>query len=120
MKKFGFLLLFFLLSACSPAIPPNTGVEGNVLIGPQCPAIREGEPCPDLPYQATLTITKPNSKRVAQIQSDQDGYFNLPLPAGEYILHPKTEGISYASEQTFVVIEGEITFLTVNYDSGIR
>lgn len=85
-----------------------------------CPAIREGEPCPDLPYQATLTINKPSGRRVAQIQSDEDGYFNLPLPVGEYILYPEMEGISHASEQPFVVLDGEFTFLTVNYDSGIR
>ena len=120
MKNLGFLVLVFLLSACSPSAPPNTGVEGQVWIGPMCPVVREGEPCPDSPYQATLTITKPNGRRVAQVQSDEAGYFNLPLPPGEYILYPEMEGISHASEQIFLVTEGEFTFLTINYDSGIR
>ena len=120
MNKLVILLLFLLLSACSPNIPPNTGVEGQVWIGPMCPVVREGEDCPDSPYQATLTITKPNGRRVAQIQSDENGYFQVELAPGEYILHPETEGISYAAEQSFAVLDGEFTFLTVSYDSGIR
>jgi len=120
MRKLSFLFIFFLLSACAPAAPPNTGVDGQVWIGPMCPVVREGEPCPDSPYQATLTITKPNGRRVAQVQSNEDGYFNLPLTAREYILLPESENITYAPEQTFVVREGAFTFLTVIYDSGIR
>ncbi len=119
MRKILFLLVVFLLSACTASIPSNTGVEGQVWIGPQCPVVREGEACPDAPYQATLTITKPNGKRVAQIESDENGYFHLPLPAGEYILHPENQNITYAPEQVFRVQKGSFTFLTINYDSGI-
>ncbi len=120
MKKL-FLLLFFALSACAPIIPPNTGVEGQVLIGPQCPAMQVGEPCPDLPYQATLTINKPNGKRVTEITTDENGRFRTSLAAGEYILHPESINlIPYAQDQTFVVVEGVFTLLTVNYDNGVR
>ena len=120
MKKLGLFLLILFLGACSPAAPPDTGVEGQVWIGPMCPVVREGEPCPDSPYQATLTITKSNGRRVAQVESDADGYFQINLAPGEYILHPEMDGISHASEQTFAVQDGVFTFLTVNYDSGIR
>lgn len=92
-----------------------------MLIGPQCPVMQLGQSCPDLPYQTTLTITKLNGGRVAQVQSDADGYFKLPLAAGEYILHPESaDGISHASEQNFVVEEGAFTWLAISYDSGIR
>lgn len=117
---FGLLLL----SACVAPIPPppvNSGIEGEVYIGPMCPVVREGEECPDQPYQATLTVSSLKGERVVQIQTGEDGLFKIPLAPGEYILHPESPDIyPFASEQSVVVDEGKYTQVTVNYDSGIR
>lgn len=124
MKRILLAAVSFLLTACSlgqPAIPPETGIEGQVWIGPMCPVVREGETCPDQPYQATLTVSKPNGTRVTQFEADEKGRFRVPLAAGEYILHPESQNsIPFAEDQKITVVVGEFSPIIVIYDSGIR
>jgi hypothetical protein len=120
--KFFCLLLLFLASCASFNTPPtDSGIEGQVFVGPMCPVVREGEACPDQPYQAFLTVTSPKGERIVQIQTDEQGRFRIPLPAGEYVLHPESpNAFPFADEQKIVVEEGKFTQVVVNYDSGIR
>jgi hypothetical protein len=123
MLKRILLLSMFVLAACSSIQPPppDSGIEGTVLIGPMCPVMREGEECPDQPYQAVLTVTSPKGERIVQVQTEADGRFRIPLPPGEYILHPESPNIlPFAQEQSFVVMESEFIRVDVKYDSGIR
>ena len=131
-------LSLFLLAGCTPAAGsayPNTGtipaytnppaggsgVEGQVLIGPFCPVVQVETQCPDQPYQATLTIKNPQGEMILQIQTDAEGRFRIPLPSGNYILHPETTGrYPSAPDQNFAVDPGVYTQITVTYDSGIR
>ena len=115
-------ILILLLATCSvkPA-PANSGVEGQVFIGPVCPVMQEGQACPDQPYQATLTVNSPDGKKIAQVEADDMGRFKIPLGPGEYILHPESPNVMpVAGEQTFTVEAGAFTQVIVNYDSGIR
>ena len=115
-------VLILLLATCSaePA-STNNGVEGQVFIGPLCPVVQVGQECPDQPYQATLTVNNSNGREIAKVQTDEQGRFKIPLEPGEYILHPESPNVMpYASEQTFTVVSGKFTQITVNYDSGIR
>jgi len=117
------LCTIVLLASCvSPDAPPtDSGIEGQALIGPICPVVREGEECPDQPYQAILTVTSPKGERIVQFQTDEDGRFKIPLQPGEYILIPESTGkLPFASEQDVSVKKGEFTQVIVNYDSGIR
>ena len=101
----------------------DSGVEGQVWIGPTCPVIRAGTECPDQPYQAELSVTDVEANVVARGMADQDGFFRFQLPAGDYILVPETPNPGlppYASPMSFSVNPGRFTQLTVNYDSGIR
>ena len=100
--------------------PADSGVEGQVFIGPMCPVMREGEECPDQPYQANLTVYSLKGERIVQVQTDEDGRFKIPLFPGEYILHPELENITFAEEQTIIIEAGVFTEVIVNYDSGIR
>lgn len=123
MFKRIFFLVALLLSACSAANPTLTdsGVEGQVLIGPVCPVVQIGQECPDQPYQATLTVNSPTGERIVQVQTKEDGTFKIPLAPGEYILHPESPNVMpSAQEQPFTVEAGKFTQVTVNYDSGIR
>jgi hypothetical protein len=115
-------ILILLLAACSTQpTPSNSGVEGQVFIGPLCPVVQEGQECPDKPYQATLIINNSNGREIVKIQTDADGRFKIPLEPGEYILHPESANVMpFASEQTFTVEADTFTQITVNYDSGIR
>ena len=121
--KFLVGVLILVLATCSiySPTPRGSGIEGQVLIGPMCPVIQDGQPCPDQPYQATLTVKTSSGVQIVQFQTDAQGHFHVPLVPGEYILHPESpNGISFAGDQTFSVQTGQYTQLTVNYDSGIR
>jgi hypothetical protein len=115
-------LLVVLTVGCSPRIPENTGMAGYVLIGPVCPVEQLNKPCPDKPYQATLSVLDANNRRtIVKFQTDANGYFHQALGPGTYILHPESPGVMpVAPEQTFSVLSGQFTQLTVTYDSGIR
>ena len=115
-------LLILLLAACTPPpTPTDSGIEGQVFIGPMCPVVQEGQECPDQPYQAVLTVLSPDGREIVQIQTDEQGIFKIPLTPGEYILRPESPNVlPFASEQSFVVESGMFTQVIVNYDSGIR
>ena len=121
--KFLIGVMILVLATCSiyNPTPRGSGIEGQVLIGPMCPVVQDGQECPDQPYQATLTVNSPNGVQIVQFQTDDRGRFNVPLVPGEYILHPESpNGIPSAGQQSFIVQTGQYTQLTINYDSGIR
>jgi hypothetical protein len=115
-------LLLVLTVGCSSRIPENTGITGHVLIGPVCPVEQLSNPCPDKPYQATLSVLDANNRRtIIKFQTDANGYFHQALGSGTYILHPESPAVMpVAPEQPFSVLSGQFTQLTVTYDSGIR
>ena len=118
-----FALIILILTACSgtPSTSPDSGIEGQVFIGPMCPVVQEGESCPDRPYQTTLVVASPNGDEVVQFETDEEGRFKIPLEPGSYILVPMSENmIPFAAEQPFTVAEGKYTELSVTFDSGIR
>ena len=121
--KFLVGVLILVLATCSiySPTPRGSGIEGQVLIGPMCPVVQQGQVCPDQPYQATLMVNSPTGERIVQVQTEKDGTFKILLAPGEYILHPESPNVMpFAQEQPFVVEEGKFTQVTVNYDSGIR
>lgn len=123
MKRIFVLFSLLLLVACSTIAPEpvNSGIAGQVFIGPMCPVVQVGQECPDQPYQAVLTVNSPKGERIVQFQTDEEGRFSIPLQPGEYILHPESPNVMpFASEQTVVVEAGIFTQVIVNYDSGIR
>ena len=105
-------------------ISPGSGIEGHVLIGTACPGpVRIDSPCPDQPYQATLTVVDSAGLAVLKFETDEVGYFKIDLPPGHYRLAPQpTDGKigPRAAEQTLIVESGQYTQITVTYDSGIR
>jgi hypothetical protein len=116
-------ILIILLATCSiqESAPADSGVEGQVFMGPMCAVVQVGQACPDQPYQATLTINSSDGKRITQVQTDQQGRFKIPLKPGLYILHPESPNVMpFAAEQSFNVEAARFTQLTVSYDSGIR
>lgn len=116
-------VLILVLATCSiySPTPRGSGIEGQVLLGPMCPVVQQGQECPDQPYQATLFITDRNGLQITQFQTDEQGRFSVPLVPGEYVLHPESpSGIPFAGDQSFVVETGRYTAITVHYDSGIR
>jgi len=116
-------LLALAFAACggSNATAPTGGIEGQVTIGPMCPVVQVGTPCPDQPYQATITVLDANGNQVTQFQSDAQGQFRVLLDPGVYTLRPESpDHFTRAGEQTITVASGQFTQLTITYDSGIR
>ena len=124
MKKITLIFaLLIAISACNAITPTSldSGVEGQVFIGPVCPVVQEGQECPDQPYQATLVVNNSNGREIVKVQTDEQGRFKIPLEPGEYIMHPESPNVMpSAGEQSFIVESGTYTKITVNYDSGIR
>ena len=121
--KFLIGVMILVLATCSiySPTPRGSGIEGQVLLGPMCPVVQQGQACPDQPYQATLTVKDLNGLQIAQFQTDEEGRFQIPLVPGEYILHPESpNGIPFAGDQSFLVETGRYTRVTIHYDSGIR
>jgi hypothetical protein len=130
----GLVLVIGFLSACTghllPAAPTvtlpaaETGIMGQVTIGPACPVMQVDSPCPDRPFQAVLTVTDPlGEKTIATLRTDASGYFRLALPPGDYRLVPQTPSPAApprAQPMPFRLKAGQWLELNVTYDSGIR
>jgi hypothetical protein len=117
-----FLLFILFLTAClGTPQPSDSGIEGTVTIGPMCPVVQANVPCPDKPYQATLTILTTNGKKLAEFITDEKGYFRFNLASGDYVLHPESPNVMpFAADIPFTVDEHKFTLLEIHYDSGIR
>jgi hypothetical protein len=113
------------LSACGaddllgPEAPQ--GIEGIVLLGPQCPVESLENPCPDLPYQVLIRVRKPGGRSVTQLRSGEDGRFRVGLHPGLYVLAPESgDPFPVADDLPVEVEEGVYSEVTISFDTGIR
>jgi hypothetical protein len=121
------LLAVLLIPGCLPrAIRSDldSGIEGTMLAGPQCPVIRPDAPeCEDQPYQGTVVVKTANGlQEVTRFTAEADGHFRVPLYPGTYLLQPLpgTNGFPHAGEQTVEVESSAFTSVTILFDTGIR
>ena len=123
-RNYLLLALCLTLAGCSlTSVPTDSGIVGQVVIGPTCPVETPDMDCADKPYQATLTVLTLSGQRVTRFTTEADGTFRVNLAPGDYSLHPESPddmGLPYGVEQNFTVEEGQFTELLVMYDSGIR
>ena len=116
--------LFFACKSEDEAPPLTSGIEGQVLIGPMCPVVQEGTPCPDQPYQATIAVwNAERTNKVRTFETDSEGRFRVPLTPGEYYIDPQppdTGGPPTPIPQSVTVPAGRFAQITIEYDSGIR
>ena len=113
--------MLLLAAACGEKTVTDSGVQGEVRIGPVSPVEQPGVQN-DAPYAAALRIKKASGgKVVAETRSAADGSFRVALPPGEYILEPVNgDPLPIAQSQEFTVAPGRFTTVRVDYDSGIR
>jgi hypothetical protein len=118
-------LVLSVTAACTGGAPGDgtSGIEGRVTIGPQCPVMQEGSPCPDAPYVATVRVLL-DGDVVATGRSAQDGSFRIPVAPGEYTVDaapPDENGIATVRVQPHVVVSyGGYSRVDLSFDSGIR
>lgn len=126
MSKSWLLLIALIgLTACTSGPVPNSGIYGQVLLGPQCPVVMVGqeEECADKPYQATILVkTQDGSREIARFTSDANGYFRVALSPGTYFLDPLPGGepFPFGKPLLVTVVEGEYIEVAIFYDTGIR
>jgi hypothetical protein len=109
--------------ACGDQAPLDSGIEGEVRIGPLSPVVSEGQDGDDAkPYSAVLRIKSiPEGQVVAETTSDLDGKFRVALAPGRYLVEPEQgDPLPIASTQEVTVEPGVFASIRIDYDSGIR
>jgi hypothetical protein len=88
-------VLILVLATCSiySPTPRGSGIEGQVLLGPMCPVVQQGQECPDQPYQTTLTV---NSLKESRSCSSNPTRRALGPLCGKYIPSQSPNGIPFA------------------------
>ena len=124
-----FSVALLALAACGgePAKgpPESSGIEGQVLLGPQCPVVREGSPCPGKPLRATIEVySADRQKKITTFTSDAGGRFHVGLLPGDYYVNPlppnPNRPLPAGRPQTVTVEDHKWTEVTIEYDTGIR
>lgn len=120
------LLFLLLLTACTSdggGEASSSGVRGQVLLGPTCPVVQEGSPCPDEPVGGVEVRALTDGEAIAQTTSGGDGRFELELPPGRYTLEavvgPDGPGM-FGKPVAVTVTAGAFIEVVVPVDSGIR
>lgn len=106
-------------------LPFDSGVEGEVLLGPTCPVMRVGDTaCADKPYATTIQIIavgSPKSSPFATVNSDKEGAYKIMLPPGDYALQPVGGSVLPRCEtKNITIIPSKIIKADLACDSGIR
>ena len=122
------LVSAIVLAACytvTEVVPLTSGIEGDVLLGPMCPVVREETPCPDEPLQAIIVIwDAERSKSLGRLVPDDQGHFRVPVSPGDYLLEPEkpdpNNPFPAASPLDVTVMPDTWTTITIRYDTGIR
>lgn len=118
-------VLILTLTACAergPSAPTDSGIRGIVLVGPMCPVIKAGSPCPDRPMAADIQVTR-NGEVVTTVRSRSDGRFSVDLSPGDYVLlpvQPSPGGLPFAKPVPVTVEPHRFTAVRIEFDSGIR
>jgi hypothetical protein len=121
MKRFGVIALLILASCARAGGSADSGIEGRVLLGPQCPVVTEESPCPDEPVSAEVLVLNLDGREVARAQSGPDGRFRIALEPGTYEVQALvTAGAMFAKPVNVTVSAGDFAQVSVLLDTGIR
>ena len=104
----------------------DSGVEGVVQLGPQCPVEVEGQPCDDKPAAAVeVTVSKQvpgemygGGEPVAHTTTDALGRFRVAVKPGAYVV--TAEAGMFCEFMDTRVVAGEYVTVDVPCDTGIR
>ena len=113
-------------SSGSGILPFDSGVAGQVLLGPMCPVMKDPPDlsCADKPYQITIQVVvigSPQSSPFATVETDKDGNYKIMLPPGEYALNPIENSQHPICESISVTVKPNlISNANISCDTGIR
>lgn len=107
-------------------LPFKSGVSGVVTLGPTCPAMKNppDPDCADNPYKTTVQVIatgSPKSSPFAVVESNDEGWYKVILPPGEYGIQPVGGDPQPRCETKNIVIEPDKMFrINLSCDTGIR
>lgn len=110
------------LLATTPVIADETGIMGTALRGPVEPGPAQVGQSDEAPFRALFEV-RASGKVLARFESDENGYFRILLPPGEYAIVPDVSApIPYPSRQTKHVTVPQDGFanVTLRFDTGMR
>lgn len=101
-------------------------INGKVLLGPICPVMKAiPDPnCADKPYKTTIQVIEigsPKSSPFRTVESNENGFYELILPVGEYALHPiGGNPFPFCDTKEISIVDRDLTETNLNCDTGIR
>jgi hypothetical protein len=115
-------LLGVLGAACGGSAGASaSGIRGVALLGPQCPVVQQGSPCPDTPFEGTVAVTTLSGRLVGTTRSGADGRFEIRVDPGTYLVSAiDLQGINFSKPVTVEVTAGDMSEATVLVDTGLR
>ncbi len=132
MKKSALLsaILFVVMVISSACIqgPEEYGLlEGQVIIGPLVPVLRDGEqsptPNPEVYAAREIVVYKQNGKtEFTRLGIDPNGHYEVELPVGVYVIDINRIGIDRADNLPLEITihPNKITTLDIDIDTGIE
>lgn len=105
---------------------PDSGVQGLVHLGPQCPVEIQGQPCDDQPAaDVVVTVHEQvpgesytTGPEVARGTTDADGHFRIAVAPGEYVV--TAQAGMYCEIMDARVTDSAWVEVDVPCDTGIR
>jgi len=107
-------------------LPYDSGVKGQVLLGPICPVMRDppDPKCADQPYQTTVQIIRnlsPQSAPFATQETDVNGNYQFTIPPGQYSVQAVGKNpFPACSTQEIAIEPAMVKTLNLVCDTGIR
>jgi len=112
------------MTDAAPGVDPGgavSGIRGVTVLEQGRPLLRD-EPAPVEPMPARIRITR-GGLRIAQVETNVDGRFQVLLPPGTYLLTAENltgAPVPTAFPVTVHIHAHELQNVTIQFDSGIR
>jgi hypothetical protein len=108
-------------SGGSPSAAADSGIQGRVMLGPQCPVVVAGSPCPDVPWKGSVRVSDDDGV-IAEIHTFEEGRFAIAIEPGVYQVVPVLDasGPGGVEAQEVTVVEDRYAHVTFTVDTGIR
>jgi len=101
----------------------ETGITGQVLMGPIVPGPEVPGQVNEAPFAALFHVLRSDGSTVGRFVTSDDGFFRVSLPPGEYVIVPDASApFPNAEQQTKSVTVPEHGFADVllRFDTGMR
>jgi len=111
---------------CPDAPQTNSGVEGQVMLGPTCPVMQNppNPQCADRPYETTIQVIKvgaPQGAPFTSVKTNSEGKYSIALPPSDYVLQPiGGNTLPRCETKEVTVVASKMTEANLSCDTGIR